>query len=42
LERYRFLAKNLPSWFFTKAAKEVAERELEKRALEYERDLVDE
>jgi HD superfamily phosphodiesterase len=42
LERYQFLVKNLPSWFFTKTAKEVAERELEKRALEYERDLMDE
>jgi HD superfamily phosphodiesterase len=41
LERYRFLVKNLPSWFFTKTAKEVAERELAKRALEYERDLMD-
>jgi HD superfamily phosphodiesterase len=42
LERYRYLSKNLPSWFFTKTAREVAERELEKRALEYKRDLMDE
>jgi hypothetical protein len=42
LERYRFLAKNLPSWFFTKTAKDVAERELKKRALEYGTDLMDE
>jgi HD superfamily phosphodiesterase len=42
LERYRFLAKNLPSWFFTKAAKDVAERELKKRALEYGTDLMGE
>lgn len=38
MERYQFLVKNLPSWFFTKTAKEVAERELEKRALEFEID----
>lgn len=41
-ERYQFLVKNLPSWFFSKTAKEVAERELEKRALEFERDLMPE
>jgi HD superfamily phosphodiesterase len=42
LERYKYLVRNLPSWFFTKTAKEVAERELEKFALEYEKDLLPE
>jgi HD superfamily phosphodiesterase len=34
-ERYKFLAKNLNSWFFTKSAREIAEKELKNRALEY-------
>ncbi len=42
LERYKYLVRNLPSWFFTKTAKEVAETELEKFELEYEKDLVPE
>ncbi len=42
LERYKYLVRNLPSWFFTKTAKEVAETELEKFALEYEKDLMPE
>ena len=41
-ERYQFLVKNLPCWFLTKTAEEAAERELEERALEFERDLVPE
>ena len=41
-QRYSFLVKNLPCWFLTKTAEEVAERELEKRALEFERNLVPE
>jgi HD superfamily phosphodiesterase len=35
LERYQFLVKNLPSWFFTKTAREIAEKNLKNRALEY-------
>ncbi|UCB47743.1 MAG: HD domain-containing protein [Deltaproteobacteria bacterium] len=42
LERYQFLVKNLPSWFFTETAKELAERELGKRAQEFEKDLMPE
>jgi HD superfamily phosphodiesterase len=34
-ERYKFVAKNLNSWFFTKTAREIAEKELKNRALEY-------
>lgn len=42
LERYKYLVRNLPSWFFTKTAKEVAETELEKFTLEYEKHLMPE
>ena len=42
LERYKYLVRNLPSWFFTKTAKEVAETELEKFEQEYEKDLMPE
>ncbi|MGD8984736.1 MAG: HD domain-containing protein [Desulfobacteraceae bacterium] len=35
LERYQFLVKNLPSWFFTKTAREIAKENLKNRALEY-------
>jgi HD superfamily phosphodiesterase len=42
LERYQFLVKNLPSWFFTETARELAERELGKRAQEFEKDLMPE
>lgn len=42
LERYKYLVRNLPSWFFTKTAKEVAETELKKFELEYEKDLMPE
>ncbi|MGD9077642.1 MAG: HD domain-containing protein [Desulfobacteraceae bacterium] len=34
-ERYKFVVKNLNSWFFTKTAREIAEKELKNRALEY-------
>jgi CRISPR/Cas system-associated endonuclease Cas3-HD len=35
LERYHFLVKNLPYWFFTKTAREIAGKNLKKRVLEY-------
>lgn len=35
MERYQFLVKNLPSWFFTKTARKIAGKNLKKRVLEY-------
>lgn len=34
-ERYRFLAKNLNSWFFTRTTRDMAQKELKERALEF-------